>query len=56
MLGLIFPKTLLVFRCTLTRWCELILYLEIPDGVIHIHLFLNLMLWLPDMEVVRPIQ
>ena len=56
MLGLIFPNTLLVFRCTLMRWFECILYLEIPDGVIHIHLFPNLMLWLPDMEVVRPIQ
>jgi hypothetical protein len=47
---------LLVFRLTLTRWFGHILYLGIPDGVIHIHPFLNLILWLPDMEVVRPIQ
>jgi hypothetical protein len=44
MLGLVFPKALPVFRLTLTRLFGRILYLESPDGVIHIHPFLTLML------------
>src|SRR5581483_676900 len=55
MLGFALPDALPVLKSTQTRSPARILYLGIPEGVSHIHRFLNLMLWLPDIEVVSPI-
>lgn len=54
LLGLRLPIISLVLMLILTRSVVFILYLGISLGVIHIHIFSNLALWLPDTAVFKP--